>query len=73
MLRLVWNVDPVLLHVGPLQLRWYGLLFAVGILAAYRVGEWSFEQAGGSREEASRRLPTSRQPMSTPVSWVSRR
>jgi phosphatidylglycerol---prolipoprotein diacylglyceryl transferase len=56
MLRLVWNIDPVLLHIGPLQLRWYGLLFAAGLLAAYRAGVWSFERAGGSREEASRLL-----------------
>lgn len=56
MLRLVWSVDPVLLHLGPLQLRWYGLLFAVGILAAYRAGIASFERAGGSRDEASRLL-----------------
>jgi phosphatidylglycerol---prolipoprotein diacylglyceryl transferase len=56
MLRLVWNIDPVLLQIGPLQLHWYGLLFAAGILAAYRAGVWSFEQAGGSREEASRLL-----------------
>ena len=56
MLRLVWNIDPVLLQIGPLQLHWYGLLFAAGILAAYRAGVWSFEQAGGTREEASRLL-----------------
>jgi prolipoprotein diacylglyceryl transferase len=52
----VWNVDPVLLHIGPFQLRWYGLLFAAGIIAAYRAGLRSFERAGGSREEASRLL-----------------
>jgi prolipoprotein diacylglyceryl transferase len=56
MLRLVWNIDPVLLQIGPLQLRWYGLLFAAGILAAYRAGVWSFERAGGAAEEASRLL-----------------
>jgi phosphatidylglycerol---prolipoprotein diacylglyceryl transferase len=56
MLRLVWNIDPVLLQIGPFQLRWYGLLFAAGIFAAYRAGIWSFERAGGSREEASRLL-----------------
>jgi phosphatidylglycerol---prolipoprotein diacylglyceryl transferase len=56
MLRLVWSVDPVLLHIGSLQVRWYGLLFAAGILAAYRAGIASFERAGGSREEASRLL-----------------
>jgi phosphatidylglycerol---prolipoprotein diacylglyceryl transferase len=56
MLRLLWNIDPVLLHLGPLEVRWYGLLFAGGILAAYQVGAWSFERAGGSREEANRLL-----------------
>lgn len=56
MLRLLWNIDPVLLHLGPLELRWYGLLFAGGILAAYRAGIWSFERVGGSREEANRLL-----------------
>jgi phosphatidylglycerol---prolipoprotein diacylglyceryl transferase len=56
LLHLEWNIDPVLLHVGLIQIRWYGLLFAAGILAAYRAGIWSFEQAGGSREEASRLL-----------------
>jgi phosphatidylglycerol:prolipoprotein diacylglycerol transferase len=56
MLRLVWTIDPVLMQVGPLQIRWYGLLFAFGILAAYRAGVRSFERAGGSREEASRLL-----------------
>jgi prolipoprotein diacylglyceryl transferase len=56
MLRLVWNIDPVVLHLGQLQIHWYGLLFAFGILAAYRAGVWSFEQARGSREEASRLL-----------------
>ncbi|GAC1383879.1 MAG: prolipoprotein diacylglyceryl transferase [Ktedonobacteraceae bacterium] len=30
------NIDPVLLHVGPLALRWYGLMYAVAIL----VGLW---------------------------------
>jgi phosphatidylglycerol---prolipoprotein diacylglyceryl transferase len=56
MLRLVWNIDPVLLQIGPLQLHWYGLLFAAGILAAYQAGMRSFERAGSSREEAGRLL-----------------
>jgi len=56
MLRVLWNVDPVMLHLGPIELRWYGLLFTGGILAAYWVGGWSFEQAGGSREETKRLL-----------------
>ena len=27
---LTWEMDPVLLHLGGLELRWYGLLFAAG-------------------------------------------
>ena len=55
-MHLVWNVDPVLLHLGPVALRWYGLLFTGGLFAAYAVGAWSFERASGSREDASRLL-----------------
>lgn len=36
-LFITWNVDPVLLHLGPLDIRWYGLLWAVGIYLAYLV------------------------------------
>lgn len=28
-------LDPVLFSIGPLQIRWYGLLYALGVLAAY--------------------------------------
>jgi len=28
---ITWNIDPVLLHLGPLAIRWYGLLWAAGI------------------------------------------
>ncbi len=30
------NIDPVLLHLGPLPLRWYGLMYVVGIV----IGLW---------------------------------
>ena len=36
----VWNVDPVLLHLGPLQLYWYGLLF----VGSFVVGSWILKQ-----------------------------
>jgi len=29
------NIDPVLIHLGPLQIRWYGLMYVFGFLAAY--------------------------------------
>lgn len=33
----IWNVDPELVRLGPIALRWYGLLFATGFLVAYLV------------------------------------
>ena len=34
-----WNVNPEIFHLGPLSVRWYGLLFASGFLLGYYVGE----------------------------------
>ena len=32
---LVWNIDPEILSLGPIAVRWYGLLFAVGFLLGH--------------------------------------
>nr|HQU59030.1 prolipoprotein diacylglyceryl transferase [Saprospiraceae bacterium] len=29
---ITWNASPEIVHLGPLTLRWYGLLFAAGFL-----------------------------------------
>ncbi len=29
------DIDPVLLHLGPLQVRWYGLMYVLGFTAVY--------------------------------------
>lgn len=29
------NIDPVFLHLGPVQLRWYGLMYMVSFIAGY--------------------------------------
>ncbi len=42
-----WNVDPVLIHVGPLAIRWYGLFFAAAFLVGFRIMAWIYR-----REEA---------------------
>jgi phosphatidylglycerol---prolipoprotein diacylglyceryl transferase len=31
-----WNVSPAIVNIGPLQLRWYGLMFLVGFLIGYQ-------------------------------------
>ncbi|HPC47045.1 MAG TPA: prolipoprotein diacylglyceryl transferase, partial [Deltaproteobacteria bacterium] len=30
-------IDPVIVRIGPLQLRWYGLMYIVGFAVAYFV------------------------------------
>ena len=27
---ITWNADPILFNFGPLHIRWYGLMFAIG-------------------------------------------
>ena len=34
---ITWNVDPVALSLGPLEIRWYGICWAVGFLLGYLV------------------------------------
>jgi phosphatidylglycerol:prolipoprotein diacylglycerol transferase len=44
------NIDPVIVHLGPLALRWYGLMYVVGII----MGLWAIkgytERKGVSQE-----------------------
>ncbi len=46
-----WNVDPVLFHIGGLQIRWYGLLFASIFVIGWYLFKWFF-----TREKADTRL-----------------
>jgi len=40
---ITWNVDPVLVHLGPLAIRWYGLLWAAGIWFALLIVQRLFK------------------------------
>ena len=33
------NIDPIALELGPIEIRWYGIAYAVGILAAWYLGQ----------------------------------
>lgn len=35
-----WNANPEIFGVGSFSVRWYGLLFASGLLIGYYIGEW---------------------------------
>ena len=34
---IVWDIDPVLVHIGEGGIRWYGLLWAIGIYLCYLI------------------------------------
>ena len=38
-----WNLNPEIFHLGPLSVRWYGLLFASGFLLGYYIVERMFK------------------------------
>lgn len=40
------NIDPVIVHIGSVALRWYGLMYAVGIIIGLRVIQGYTERKG---------------------------
>ncbi|MBQ8492809.1 MAG: prolipoprotein diacylglyceryl transferase [Alistipes sp.] len=45
-LSIVWNWDPTCFMLGDLDIRWYGLMWALAILAAERVCHYTFKHEG---------------------------
>ncbi len=43
---IIWNVDPEMLNLGFLQIRWYGLLFAASFLLGYLLVGKMFKKEG---------------------------
>ena len=33
----IWNVDPAILILGPIEIRWYGLFFALGFFFGFQI------------------------------------
>jgi prolipoprotein diacylglyceryl transferase len=50
MQHIIWNIDPTLLHLGPLQLRWYGLLFVGSFFLGLMILQWMFKKEGKNPE-----------------------
>ncbi|MFT7880250.1 MAG: prolipoprotein diacylglyceryl transferase [Sulfurimonas sp.] len=45
-----WNVNPILLELGPLQLRWYGILFVGSFFVGLAITKWIFKREGRDPE-----------------------
>lgn len=41
-----WNADPILIEMGPLAVRWYGLMFAIGFTVGYSIVSKMFKHEG---------------------------
>ena len=39
-----WNVDPEIIAIGPLSLRWYSLLFISGFILGWYIFKWFFQR-----------------------------
>ena len=39
-------IDPIAFHLGPLQIRWYGIIIACGILLGYFVAQEALKRVG---------------------------
>ena len=35
-----WHVSPEIFHIGPVSIRWYGLLFVAGFILGFYIFEW---------------------------------
>jgi len=41
---ITWSVSPEMFSIGPLSVRWYGLLFASAFIFGYKVMQWVYKQ-----------------------------
>ena len=46
-----WSVNPEIFHLGPIHVRWYGLLFASAFVAGYAILTWVFKKEGKKQED----------------------
>lgn len=45
------NIDPIIFSLGPLHVRWYGLMYVLGFLATYNLVKMQIKQHGYQRLE----------------------
>jgi len=45
------NIDPVILRIGPLQVRWYGLMYVIGFTATYFLVKKQIRETGAKKLE----------------------
>ncbi len=46
-----WNIDPDIVNIGPITIRYYGLLFALAFVAGYQIMYWIFQREDKNLKE----------------------
>ena len=41
---IVWDFDPILLHFGSMEIRWYGLMWAIGLYVCWKINEIMYKK-----------------------------
>lgn len=49
-LAINWNVNPEILSLGPIEIRWYSLLFISGFILGWFIFRWFFKREGISEK-----------------------
>lgn len=47
----VWDIDPILVSLGALKIRWYGLMFASAFMASYSMMAWIYKRENKNVED----------------------
>ena len=48
----VWDISPIMLTLGPVQVRYYGLLFAAMLVGGYYIWRWQMLRGGHTEQQA---------------------
>ena len=48
---IIWNPDPIALSIGPIEIRWYSLLWCLGLLTVYLLMHRLYRQQNLSEEQ----------------------
>ncbi len=50
---IIWDVNPNIVSIGPLTVRWYGLLFALSFIIGYQIFVWIYKRENRPEQELS--------------------
>ena len=50
---ITWDIAPVMLSLGPIKLRYYGVLFALALAVGYMIIRWRYKEEGEDPEKAT--------------------